>query len=106
MVEHNLILTDLMKTGNHIALENFWRHNNLPNQQFDYISDYYTISGINTENYKRKFAIIDHRMDNHGLWKSKTYWEDLKNRINELKKKADQIKKKSIESYGKQEDTK
>ena len=32
--------------------------------------------------------------------------ENVTARINELKKKADQIKKKSIESYGKQEDTK
>ena len=87
MTKCNLILTDLMKTGNHIAIEQFLKHNTL-DEEFTYLSDYYTLDGIDLEKYHRKFAIIDHRMDNHALWQSKSYWDDIEKRMNKLKQKG------------------
>jgi len=86
MTKRNLILTDLMKTGNHLAIEKFFSHNSLP-EKFDYVSDFYTLDGMDLTNYDRKFAIIDHRMDNHALWHSNTYWQDLQSRLTYLKEK-------------------
>lgn len=83
-MEHNLILTDILRTGNHIQLESFIASHTLDNQIFDYTGDWYSLHQYDFKKYKRKFAMIDHRMGNHRLWENKLYWKDLYERIEYL----------------------
>lgn len=83
-MEHNLILTDLLKTGNHQEFEMFIHSNSLSEQTFDCTADWYALPGMDLSKYDRKFAVIDHRLGNYKLWKNKFYWQDLYARVEYL----------------------
>jgi len=85
-MNHNFFLTDIMKTGNHLLIEQFIAMNNLPNEKFDLTGEYYSLHNYNLNSYKRKFAIIDHASANKRLWANKNYWHDFSSRIKHLVK--------------------
>ena len=85
MEQHNLILTDIMKTGDHIANEGFIRFNTLKNQKFDLTGEYYTLHNYKFEQYQRKVALLDVRKDNLCLEKNLEFTIELDRRINFLK---------------------
>ena len=58
-MQRNFILTDVMKTGNHLELIDFISMSNLPNQTFDTSGDYYTLHNFDLDSYDRRFAVID-----------------------------------------------
>ena len=64
-MQRNFILTDVMKTGFHVDLEDFINLHSLTNQTFDMTGEYYTLHGYDLDSYDRKFAIIDWRYDNN-----------------------------------------
>ena len=63
-MQRNFILTDVMKTGNHLDLESFVTHHSLENQMFDMTGEYYTLHEYDLESYDRRFAVIDTRSAN------------------------------------------
>jgi len=85
MTANNFFLTDLMKTGNHQDIEQFFDLCTLPNESIAYSGEYYTLHNIDFKKYNRLFALIDHRKDNSRLWDNKEYWEEFKRRVNVLK---------------------
>ena len=64
-MQRNFILTDVMKTGNHLKLEKFIDMNTLKDQVFDYAGEYYTLHNFDLDSYDRRFAIIDTRKANN-----------------------------------------
>ena len=85
MDEDNLILTDIMKTGDHVANEGFIRFNTLPNQIFDLTGEYYTLHNYKFKQYHRKIAMLDVKMANVRLEKNLEFAIELDRRINFLK---------------------
>ena len=63
-MQRNFILTDVMKTGNHLMLEDFIDTHLLSDQLFDCTGEYYTLHNFNLDSYDRRFAIIDTRSAN------------------------------------------
>ena len=57
MEQHNLILTDIMKTGHHYFYGNYIRYASMENQNFDIVDDYYKLP-TNLSKYQRKVALI------------------------------------------------
>ena len=86
MGKNSFFLTDLMKTGDHQLIEKFLNLSTLPGHNISHSGEYYTLHDMKLKNYDRKFALIDHRLDNVRLWENKYYWQELKNRINNLNK--------------------
>jgi len=86
MEQHNLILTDIMKTSDHLALEGFIRFNTLLNQKFDLTGEYYTLHNFELEKYHRRIAFLDIRQDNHRFENNLEFDVELKKRIKFLKK--------------------
>ena len=84
MQEHNFILTDMMKTGNHRRLEKFIEFSNIEGQTFDAIGHFYWLHQYDLKKYDRKIAMIDYREDNSILWNNEHYWQDLLQRIEYL----------------------
>ena len=80
-MQRNFILTDVMKTGFHVDLEDFINLHSLNNQTFDMTGEYYTLHGYDLDSYDRKFAIIDWRYDNSRLANNHEYKEELDRRI-------------------------
>ena len=80
-MQRNFILTDVMKTGFHLDLEDFIRLHSIPDQTFDMTGEYYTMHGYDLDAYDRKFAIIDWRYDNHRLAQNTEFKEELDRRI-------------------------
>ena len=74
-MQRNFILTDIMKTGNHNALEDFISMHSLSNQTFDMTGEYYTLHDYDLDSYARKFAIIDCRQINLRLHKNNDFNE-------------------------------
>jgi len=83
-MQRNFILTDLMKTGNHLKLEQFINLHSLPDQSFDMTGEYYTLHNYDLDSYDRKFAIIDCRAANDGLKDNKELYIELKKRCDLL----------------------
>ena len=83
-MERNFILTDVMKSGAHQRLESFINFSTIEGQQFDMTGEWYTLHYYDLKNYKRKFALIDHRAVNDRLWSNKNYWQDLHQRVEYL----------------------
>jgi hypothetical protein len=57
MEEHNLILTDIMKTGHHYFYGNYIRYASIENQRIEIVNDYYRLPN-DLSKYKRKIALI------------------------------------------------
>lgn len=83
-MEHNLILTDVLKTGNYQQLESFIEMNSLNDQSFECTGDWYSMNSVDFKKYKRKFALVDHRTGNYQLWENDFYWKDLYDRVDYL----------------------
>ena len=88
MTATNFFLTDLMKTGNHQDLEQFLSLASLPHEKITCNGEYYTLHNEDLRKYDRLFAIIDHRRENHRLWKNPEYWQELERRIEILRDKG------------------
>jgi len=85
MEQHNLILTDIMKTGQNQLYEGYIRFNTLPDQKFDIISEYYLLHNFKKKNYNRKIALFD---ISHGL----VLLKFNKEFINETKQRLEKLK--------------
>ena len=80
-MQHNFILTDVMRTGDHLKLESFIQMNSLKDQKFETIGDYYQLHNYDLEKYDRKFAIIDVSVKNIVRKSNQDFIDDLKHRI-------------------------
>ena len=58
-MQRNFILTDVMKTGDHLKLEQFINLHSFPDQTFDTTGEYYSLHSHDLDTYDRKFAVID-----------------------------------------------
>ena len=79
-MQRNFILTDVMKTGDHLDLEQFINMNTLTDQQFDMTGEYYSLHNYDLDSYDRRFAIIDVRQDNDRLKDNTEFYTELKRR--------------------------
>ena len=59
MIKKNFFLTDLMKTGDHQTIEQFFNVCTLPNEEITYSGEYYTLHTEDLKKYDRLFALID-----------------------------------------------
>lgn len=80
-MEHNFILTDIMKTGYNPYLHDFLSYQNIPGQSFEFDEQYYRLHFYDLKKYQRKFACLFPRPR---LYESNEYCEDLSKRINKL----------------------
>lgn len=83
-MQRNFILTDVMKTGFHMDLENFISMNTLENQEFEMTGEYYSLHNYDLDTYDRKFAMIDTRWANERLKDNNEFHAELKRRCNLL----------------------
>jgi len=79
-MQRNFILTDVMKTGYHVELEQFINMNTLTEQQFDMTGEYYSLHNYDLDSYDRRFAIIDVRQANNRLKDNTEFHAELKRR--------------------------
>ena len=79
-MQRNFILTDVMKTGHHLDLENFIKFNSMPDQTFEMTGEYYTLHNHDLDSYDRKFAIIDCRTANYRVKENREFMEELERR--------------------------
>ena len=79
-MQHNFILTDVMKTGNHVDLEQFINMHSLQKQKFDITGEYYTLHQYNLDSYDRKFAILDCRAGNIRIKDNPDFAQELTKR--------------------------
>jgi len=83
-MQRNFILTDVMKTGEHIKLEQFINMHSLSDQTFDMTGEYYTLHNYDLDSYDRKFAMIDVRYQNERLKDNTEFSTELKKRCDLL----------------------
>jgi len=83
-MQRNFILTDVMKTGHHIKLEQFINMHSLSDQTFDMTGEYYTMHNYDLDSYDRKFAMIDIRYENDRLKSNTEFNAELKKRCDLL----------------------
>ena len=79
-MQRNLILTDIMKTGDHLRLERFIALHSIPNQTFDTTSEFSLLQNYDLESYDRKFAVIDFQNSNSSLQDNKEFMNELDKR--------------------------
>ena len=58
-MQHNFILTDVMKTGDHHSYEQFIDTHSLSDQNFEYTGEYYTLHKYDLEKYDRTPVVAD-----------------------------------------------
>ena len=83
-MQQNFILTDVMKTGYHVELEQFINLHSLPHQTFDLEGEYYCLHNYDLDSYDRRFAIIDSRVQNVRLKDNTEFYIELKKRCDLL----------------------
>ena len=79
-MQRNFILTDVMKTGYHMELEQFINYHTMPNQTFEMTGEYYTLHEYDLDSFDRKFAVIDYRAANHRLNGNPAFMNELRKR--------------------------
>jgi len=84
-MQRNFILTDVMKTGAHQAIEDFIAMHSLKDQSFDMTGEYFTLHNYDLDSYNRRFAIIDVKHANMRLTKNKEFYAELYRRLYLLK---------------------
>ena len=84
-MQRNFILTDVMKTGNHLDLEDYISMHSMPQQNFDMTGEYYTLHEYDLDSYDRRFAIIDTRVENQRLKNNTEFMAELNRRVSLLK---------------------
>jgi len=80
-MQRNFILTDAMKTGDHMSYERFLDAHSLPDQKIDYTGEYYTLHNYDLDAYDRKFVFIDRRIENVRLFNNAEYEKELLVRV-------------------------
>lgn len=80
MVQKNFILTDVMKTGNHLELEKFISFTALQGQHFDMTGEWYRLHEYDLNSYYRKIAFMDLRRDMQPTLDNRFFQEDLEKR--------------------------
>ena len=80
-MQRNFILTDVMKTGDHISYEQFINTHSMTNQTFDLTGEYYTLHKYDLESYDRRFALVDMQIHNDRLVGNRAYEQDLMGRL-------------------------
>jgi hypothetical protein len=83
-MQRNFILTDIMKTGSHVDLEDFISMHSLDNHKFDMTGEYYTLHNYDLDSYDRRFAIIDVSYKNARLQGNQQFMDDLQARCSLL----------------------
>src|SRR6056300_990485 len=83
-MQRNFILTDVMKTGYHMDLEQFIFMNSIPDQEFDCTGEYYTLHNYDLDSYDRRFAIIDCRLANWRIKDNVEFNQELQRRCDLL----------------------
>ena len=83
-MQRNFILTDVMKTGYHVELEQFINMHTMTDQQFETAGEYYSLHNYDLDSYDRRFAIIDVRRANDRLKDNKEFHIELKRRCDLL----------------------
>ena len=79
-MQRNFILTDIMKTGFHIDLEDFINMHTFQDQTFDMTGEYYTLHNYDLDSYDRRIAIIDYRYTNSRLHNNSEFIAELDKR--------------------------
>jgi hypothetical protein len=79
-MQRNFILTDVMRTGDHLKLEQFISMNSMKGQRFEMTGDYYMLHNYDLDSYDRRFAIIDVRKENYQLQGNTEFSTELKRR--------------------------
>ena len=79
-MQRNFILTDVMKTGYHVDLEEFINMHSFPDQSFDMTGEYYTLHNYDLDSYDRRIAIIDYRYTNDRIHNNKEFIRELDHR--------------------------
>ena len=80
LMQRNFILTDIMKTGYHVDLENFISMHSMAEQTFDITGEYYALHNYDLDSYDRKFAVIDVRAENVRLTDNTEFNAELQKR--------------------------
>ena len=78
-MQSNFFITDLMSTGDCTEYERFLGDHSLPNQQNTYCNTYYALHLYNLDDYDRKFAIIDRKLNS--LITAEEYKAELMRRV-------------------------
>jgi hypothetical protein len=84
-MQHNFILTDVMKTGNHIEIESFINMHSMDNQKFDVCGEYYGLDWFDLDSYHRKFAMVDCRNTNLLFEPNTEFKNELQKRLKILR---------------------
>ena len=79
-MQRNFILTDVMKTGFHVDLEDYIHMNTFTDQTFDMTGEYYTLHNFDLDAYDRRFAIIDYNYSNKRLENNAEFLNELHKR--------------------------
>ena len=87
MKQRNFILTDIMKTGDHVTSEKFIHAHTLPNQIFDLTGEYYTIHNYDLKRYDRRIALLHVAQANYRINDNVEFSLELQRRIKLLKSK-------------------
>ena len=66
-MQRNFILTDMMKTGFDQDVRHFIESNTMDDQKIDLTGQYYDLPLFDLDKYDRKFALIDHRIENQSI---------------------------------------
>jgi hypothetical protein len=83
-MQRNFILTDIMKTGFHMELENFISMHSMTDQTFDMSGQYYDLPLFDLDSYDRKFAILDYRAVMAEMSQNEQFKVELKRRCDLL----------------------
>ena len=83
-MQRNFILTDIMKTGFHVELENFISMHSMTDQTFDMSGQYYDLPLFDLDGYDRKFAILDCRAVMAEMSQNEQFKVELKRRCDLL----------------------
>ncbi len=78
-MQSNFFITDLMSTGDCVEYERFFSDHTLPNQQNTYCNTFYALHLYNLDQYDRKFAIIDRKLNS--LITAEEYKNELMRRV-------------------------
>jgi hypothetical protein len=86
-MEKNFILTDVMKTGYNLDIEDYIKYHTLHDQEIDFNSNYYNLHLYDLSKYSRKIAMVDSRAVNYEMYKNFELQEEYKRRIDRLREK-------------------
>ena len=80
-MQRNFILTDVMKTGDHLSYENYINGHSLHDQDFQMTGEFYTLHEYDLDSFDRRLALIDMRIHNNRVLPNENYRNDLANRL-------------------------